>query len=86
MIAGLDLIYFAFFANLLCGEKEEVRFLQDLKNRSPPGLLKIPLPPTDYLVQSITNKNYPHLIKQVIPEAKDIYVIAHADYTIIRYS
>lgn len=85
MIAGLDLIYLGLLLSLFCKEKEEVRFLRELKNRSPPGLLKIPLPPTDHLVQSITNKNFPWVIKQAIPEAKDIYIIAHAEYTLIRY-
>jgi len=70
MLVGLELLFY-----FLCPEKEEVRFLREVKKRSPKGCLIIELPPTDWLVRKITFENFPSSILEVVPNAKNIYLL-----------
>jgi hypothetical protein len=67
-------------------ESEEVRFLREIKRKSPPGILEIPLPATDEKVFQIAFRKFPGVIKEVVPGATNIYVIAGEGKTVIRYS
>lgn len=81
MLVGLELLFY-----FLCPEREEVRFLREVKKKSPRGCLIIDLPPSDLLVRKITFQNFPSSILEVVPNAKNIYVIASESRTLIRYS
>lgn len=80
-------MFFGAFFLMFCGEREEVRFLREIKNKTKEkGVLRLPLGHDHEMIYKIANKNFPDLILEVIPDAKNIYVIARENHTIIRYS